>query len=191
MSKTNTQLEKRSFHPRPRSIQPNETINQLRLQVHYQIMSLMHHDAEKIPAGDASHQTPTLNSSQKLVNNTATGGTSETPTSTSQELDKYTAANDGTSDSQTVRYPAPLALFCLMIAICVSIFLVSLDRTIITTVSERWSPTLTSIADQSHVRRYPTSRISSTPTAMSVGTPVHTLLHPVPFYQHTDAYMAC
>ena len=101
-------------------------------------MSLTHHDAEKLPVGgDVSHQVPILDSSQELVNHTATGGTSETPTSTSQEHDKYTATKDGTSDSQIDRYPAPLALFCLMIAICVSNFLVSLDRTIITTVSER------------------------------------------------------
>ncbi|CAD6572772.1 MAG: hypothetical protein ASARMPREDX12_005442 [Alectoria sarmentosa] len=63
------------------------------------------------------------------VNNVPTSDESDTPTSTSQEVEKDTTADDDT----TIQYPAPLALFFLMTAISISVSLTSLDRTIITT----------------------------------------------------------
>lgn len=85
-------------------------------------------------AADGTSDTPTSRS-QELENHTAIESTSETYTPNSQEMEKCTAQNKDTSDNQTLRYPAPLALLCLIIATCISVFLVSLDRTIITTVS--------------------------------------------------------
>ena len=69
-------------------------------------MSTAQHESDKIPIEDVADKTPA---------------------STIPKVEEHTSA-EGTS------YPAPLALFFLMSAICVSIFLVSLDRTIITTV---------------------------------------------------------
>ena len=77
------------------------------------------------------------------VNNVPTSDESDTPTSTSQEVEKDTTADDDT----TIQYPAPLALFFLMTAISISVSLTSLDRTIITTVSD--TPSLLSTADRS------------------------------------------
>ena len=53
----------------------------------------------------------------------------KTPTSTVPEVDEPTSA-------EATSYPAPLALFLLITALSVSSILVSLDRTIITTVGE-------------------------------------------------------
>ncbi|MCJ1459605.1 hypothetical protein MMC28_009984 [Mycoblastus sanguinarius] len=74
-------------------------------------MSSVHDDAAMVPAENLSEKTPTPKSEQ---------------------LEKHVAV-EGTFESQTARYPAPLALFFLLTAICISIFLVALDRTIITT----------------------------------------------------------
>ena len=90
-------------------------------------MSSVHDDAAMVPAENLSEKTPTPKSEQ---------------------LEKHVAV-EGTFESQTARYPAPLALFFLLTAICISIFLVALDRTIITTVSDNF-PTFTVIADGSH-----------------------------------------
>lgn len=114
-------------------------------------MSSVHHHAEEVRVKDVTDNTSTATSqglavidgtsetptskSQGLENHAATDSTSEEPTSNSQELEKPIAKNDDTSNDQTVKYPAPLALLFLMIATCISIFLVALDRTIITTVS--------------------------------------------------------
>ncbi len=102
-------------------------------------MSSVHRSVGKQPAGVISNETPASNSSQELDKETAMDATFETPTSNTQETEKYTIAN-GTSESARHRYPRPLALFFLIVAICTSVFLVSLDRTIITTVSERQYP---------------------------------------------------
>ena len=98
-------------------------------------MSSVHRSVEKLPAGGISNETPTSNSSQELNKQTTTDAMFKTPTSKTQEAEKYAVAN-GTSENARHRYPGPLALFFLMVAICTSVFLVSLDRTIITTVSE-------------------------------------------------------
>ena len=101
-------------------------------------MSSINHDVDQVSAKDEFDKPPTSNSSQELKNDTAGEGTSETPIPNSHEdLEKHTAADNATFKSDVNQYPAPLALFFLMLAICVSIFLVSLDRTIITTVRER------------------------------------------------------
>lgn len=131
-------------------------------------MSSAHHDAAKVLAEDGFDRTPTPNS---------------------QQLEKHTAA-EGTFESQVAQHPAPLALFLLMLAISMSIFLVALDRTIITTVSDHLRLSLVLLI-RLIVRRYPISPITSIPTTMSAGTRVHTSSPPVPFYRHTDAYMAC
>lgn len=131
-------------------------------------MSSAHHDDAKAPAGDALNRTPTPNS---------------------QQLEKHTAA-EGTLDSQVVQYPAPLAFFLLMLAICISIFLVALDRTIITTVSDNLLLSLVLLI-RPVIRQYPISLISSTPTTMSAGTRVHISSPPALFYRLMDAYMAC
>ena len=101
-------------------------------------MSSVNHAVDQVSAKDELDKTPPSNSPQELQNDTAGEGTSETPTPNSHEdLEKHIAADNATFKSDVNQYPAPLALFFLMLAICVSIFLVSLDRTIITTVRER------------------------------------------------------
>lgn len=114
-------------------------------------MSSVHHDAEQARVEDVSDKTSTVISpglvivdgtfetptskSREFENHAATDSTSEEPTSNSQEMEKSIAENDNLSNDQTIKYSAPLALFFLMTATCISIFLVSLDRNIITTVS--------------------------------------------------------
>ena len=114
-------------------------------------MSSVHHDAKEVRVEDVSDKTSTamsqgiaavdrtsetsISKSQELENHAATDSTSEESTSDTKEMEKPIAENDDTSNDQTVRYPAPLALLLLMIATSISIFLVALDRTIITTVS--------------------------------------------------------
>ena len=114
-------------------------------------MSSVHHDSEEARVEDVSDNTSTAVSqglaavdgtsetpspkSQELENHAVTDSTSEEPTSNSQELEKPIARNDDTSNDQTVKYPGPLPRLFLIIATCISVFLVALDRTIITTVS--------------------------------------------------------
>lgn len=109
-------------------------------------------DADKVEARDVSDKAPTSYTSQGIQTHIAPVGTSDipTPSSQEQELEKPTATDHATSEGNKVRDPAPLALVVLMTALCISMFLVSLDRTIIATVSEPEVPTVTGIADQSH-----------------------------------------
>ena len=123
-------------------------------------MSSVLNDNEKAPAEDITDETPTSNSqeephkhsasartsqmpnpnSQELEKYyTASDDTSQTPTPKSQELERHTKAEDDTPGDQTVLHSAPLSHVSLMLALCISIFLVSLDRTIITTVSHSQS----------------------------------------------------
>ena len=109
-------------------------------------MSIVYHDAKSSPAGDQSDETRTTSSSQDLDNQQAISAAKlEIPTANAEECEKHATANDGTSESPTATYPGPRALLLLMTAICAAVFLVSLDRTIITTVSKASDTILTPI----------------------------------------------
>lgn len=109
-------------------------------------------DPERVQARDVFDKANTSYTSQMIGKHSAPAGTSEIPTPSSQELEleKHTATDHAPSEGHKVRDPAPLALAVLMTALCVSMFLVSLDRTIIATVSQPSVPTVTGITDQSH-----------------------------------------
>ena len=182
-------------------------------------MSSAPHDAAKAPAGDALDKTSTPNSQLEKHTDAVKAPTGDTldrtPTPSSQQLEKQTDTvktrpghvfdnpptpscnhlqkqtyKEGTFESQVVEYPEPLPFFLLMLAICISIFLVALDRTIITTVSGNLLLSRVLLICRI-IRRYPISLISFTPTMMSAGTRVHTSSPPVLFYRYMDAYMAC
>ena len=86
------------------------------------------------PAGDISDETRTTNSSRDFDQQIISAAKLQIPTANAEECEKHPTAN-GTPESPTATYPGPLALLLLMTAICAAVFLVSLDRTIITTVS--------------------------------------------------------
>ena len=93
------------------------------------------------PAGDLSDETRTTDSSRDFDQQIISAAKLQIPTANVEGCEKHPTAN-GTPESPTANYPGPLALLLLMTAICAAVFLVSLDRTIITTVSLRHYPQL-------------------------------------------------
>jgi hypothetical protein len=69
-------------------------------------------------------------------------------------------------------YPGPLGLFILITGIALSVFLISLDRTIITTVSDFTIIDLMEVKLTGN-RPFLSSQTSSSPTMTSVGTALH------------------
>ena len=102
-------------------------------------MSPVDHDTKSSPAGDISDETRTTNSSRDFDGQVISPAKPQIPTANVEECEKHPTTN-GTPESPTANYPGPLALLLLMTAICAAVFLVSLDRTIITTVSLRHYP---------------------------------------------------
>lgn len=103
----------------------------------------MHRNTKMLSAGN----TGTTKTSQEMDRPTATETYFESsPPNRKEELDAQTAAN-GEFEGSTTHYPGTIALAFLMTAICASIFLVSLDRTIITKVSQRQTTISNGVAD--------------------------------------------
>lgn len=86
-------------------------------------------------------------------------------------------------------YPGPLALGLLTIGICLSVFLVSLDRTIVATVSRphKALPAKLVVLTSSS-RQYHALQTTSIPTMTSAGTAARTLLQLVLCSQYTAEY---
>lgn len=99
-------------------------------------MSSVHRDVEPVSAGSGPDNSPHSDSSQELEKPVAADAIFDTPSPNAQGLDLHTAVN-GEFENPTTQYPTGLALFFLIIALCIANFIVSLDRTIITTVSRR------------------------------------------------------
>ena len=81
---------------------------------------------------------------------------------------------DTTQDSH--EYPGPLALSLLTVGICLSVFLVSLDRTIVATVRASYERLRTKLSDLTCLpsRPYRASPTSFTPLTMLGGTAART-----------------
>lgn len=93
------------------------------------------------------------------------------------------------ASSETSDYPGPLALSLLAIGICLSVFLVSLDRTIIAQVSRRiGSIELGSMLTASIVRLSLESPTTSTPMTTWAGMAAHISSPPVRFNQPMEGY---
>lgn len=86
-----------------------------------------------------------------------------------RRLNRVEAAED------PYEYPGPLALFFLTVGICLSVFLVSLDRTIVATVSIPLKLEHQSSSTHRHPQRlYRVSPMTSTRQAMLAGMEAHT-----------------
>jgi hypothetical protein len=86
-------------------------------------------------------------------------------------------------------YPGPLALGLLTIGICLSVFLVSLDRTIVATVSRPYEGVPAQyVVLTSFSRLYHALQTTSVPTTTSAGTEAHTLSQLAPCSQYMAEY---
>ena len=88
------------------------------------------------------------------------------PTESCKEPERHIRGVQSNEDSH--EYPGPLALSLLTIGICMSVFLVSLDRTIVATVRASYDPlyTISSDVTSSSSRPYHASLMISTPLTM-------------------------
>ena len=91
-----------------------------------------------------------------------------------KEREKRPHKLDVTKDPH--QYPGPLALSLLTVGICLSVFLVSLDRTIVATVRASFEPLGTKASELTHFasRPYRASLMIFAPLTMLGGTAAHT-----------------